>query len=115
MEVRREVVWFAEEMEMRLKANDYKGGWKDCSPMWLLNRLKEEVRELEDELKSQYGFICHCCGHKQEPRKNEAQDIIREASDVANYAMMIADIVQKGEGEVYPWEKSPLVLSMARK
>jgi hypothetical protein len=44
--LRPEVVAFAEIMERELRANDFKGGWKEESPDDLLEHLEEEVREL---------------------------------------------------------------------
>jgi hypothetical protein len=72
--LREPVRWFAGEMEKKLKANDHKGGWADCDDGYLLDRLKEEVDELAAAL------LCDTDG-----------SIILEATDVANFAMMIAD------------------------
>lgn len=69
--VRPQVKWFAEKMEETLKANDHKGGWDNCNTLWLISRLREEVDELEGS----------CVNEK----------VIKEATDVANFAMMIAD------------------------
>ena len=77
MKPRKEVTWFAEQMEMRLRGNDHKGGWRDCFTPWLFRRLTEEVEELRLEIYDKSGW-------------NERR-IIRECSDVANFAMMIAD------------------------
>jgi len=70
-EVREPVKWFAEQMEQQLKANDHKGGWEGCTFYYLEKRLNEEVKELVDATKF--------------------EDVIREVTDVANFAMMIAD------------------------
>jgi hypothetical protein len=73
IQIRKAVQWFAEQMEKELKANDYKGGWDSCSEEYLLNRLKEELNELE---------------------LSPIVDIdmyISECADVANFAMMLAD------------------------
>jgi len=56
-------------MEKKLRENDYKKHWSNCDHQYLLNRLKEEVTELEKPM----------------------WDVIEEAADVANFAMMIAD------------------------
>lgn len=69
-DIRQEVSWFSLEMERKLKANDHKGGWRDCSMDYLFRRLREEMDELA---------------------LAEGDDIIDEAADVANFAMMIAD------------------------
>lgn len=65
---------FVYEMERRLLANDHKGGWRGCEELWLMLRLMEEVGELAHALN--VGGAAH---------------IVREAADVANLAMMIAD------------------------
>lgn len=92
--MRESVRWFAEKMEETLKKNDYKGGWETCSKEWLLQRLKEEVDELYVEI---LGKPCSCrgiadCNHIHIQNKER---IISEATDVANIAMMIADITNK--------------------
>lgn len=70
---RDEVRWFARKMEETLKENDYKGGWQQCSYEFLIQRLIEELRELELT------------------DNNNHDEVIRECTDVANFAMMIAD------------------------
>src|SRR3990167_1972258 len=72
---RHQVRQFAELMEERLKANDHKGGWDTCEPVWLLKRLREET----DELEAMFGA-------------NDFDSFQREAADVGNFAMMIADL-----------------------
>lgn len=78
IELRPEVQWFAEQMELTLRRNDHKGGWKDCDIDWLMERLEEEAKELFYSLQT----------------PNSKESIISEATDVANFAMMIADIIQ---------------------
>lgn len=75
-EVREPVKWFAQQMELQLSANDHKGGWNKCEYDYLINRLEEEI----EELRALEGI----------PDISTAQ-VIREAADVANFAMMIAD------------------------
>lgn len=70
--LRPQVLWFANEMERQLQANDHKTGWDRMAARQLLNRLKQETIEL---------------GRAIESGKNVAE----EAADVANFAMMIAD------------------------
>ena len=77
LKLRPEVQWFAEQMERTLRKNDHKGGWQVDSSGALLTRLKEETEELQAAL-------------------IQGQDIapeysIKEAADVANFAMMLAD------------------------
>jgi len=71
VELRPALRWFAEQMELKLRANDHKGGWNQCSLQYLFEKLDEEVGELSATLTN--------------------EETIREAADVANIAMMIAD------------------------
>ena len=70
--MRGEVAWFAQEMEGQLQENDDKNGWEVMSAKWLLNRLKQEVGELKRAIEKK-------------------TNVVEEAADVANFAMMIAD------------------------
>ena len=79
------VRWFAEEMERTLRANDGKGGWGAEPEHWLLKRLYEEA----DELAKAIGGCCKTCGASHKPESK--QRTIKEATDVANFAMMLAD------------------------
>ena len=83
MQVRESVKWFAEQMENKLKENDKKGGWDDCNIYWLIQRIREETNELLSAVNLNRDL-----GATKE-------NIIREAADVANFAMMIADIARK--------------------
>lgn len=80
---RKEVEWFADQMEKKLSQNDHKGGWQNCDFKYLLKRLKEEQTEVEDALKLRgttfFGTVL------------KDKEIIDECADVANFAMMIAD------------------------
>lgn len=76
--MRPEVLAFAEAMESQLKANDHKPGWKDDAAGPLLLRIREEVRELEQAV---YGST-----------EADRPLILAEAADVANFAMMVADV-----------------------
>ena len=77
VELRDEVRWFAEQMELRLRANDHKGGWQDEDPLWLWANIHHEELELHHAL------------YLNPPVDRQA--VIREAADVANFAMMVAD------------------------
>ena len=76
VELRDEIRWFAEQMELRLRANDHKGGWTDEDEVWLWSRIGEEWQELHGAM-----YVA--------PKSHQA--VIREAADVANFAMMLAD------------------------
>jgi len=79
--LRPEVIWFAGRMEKKLKKNDHKGGWSEDMLPYLGKRFGEEVNEFIDAMYS-----------------NNAEGTINEAADVANFAMMIADILAKRKG-----------------
>lgn len=76
---RRAVERFALGMERKLRQNDYKGGWKQMSVDEMLERLDEEVEELKKAL------------HPM--RKENPQRVFKEAVDIANFCMFIADNV----------------------
>ena len=77
--LRPELQWFAEKMEETLQANDWKNGWKVMSSEEILERLEEELDEL---------------GVAMFSIQPSARDIIKEATDVANFAMFIAYIMK---------------------
>ena len=43
--LRPSVRWFAEQMELQLRENDHKPGWKHASKAHLYGRLREETLE----------------------------------------------------------------------
>lgn len=78
------VAWFAEQMEQKLQANDHKPDWErvDRDELdWLFIRLLEEALELHK--------AALYAGQGPWTKK----DVVEEAADVANFAMMIADKV----------------------
>lgn len=79
MTQRKEVIEFANAMEMKLKQNDWKEHWKYDSLKRLMRKLKAEVTELEDALV--LGI--------DNPEL--------ECIDIANYAMMIYDNLKGGK------------------
>ena len=72
--------------------NDFKKHWENASREdcgWFLKCLKEEVRELEEAL--EIGSV---------------RDVVLEAADVGNFAMMIMNVFARGqEGEVLDPDK----------
>ncbi len=70
----RSVIRFVDVMLEKLDENRHKGHWRDMSQKWLLNRLRQETGELRRAVEG-----------------GNATEIAREAADVANFAMMIAD------------------------
>lgn len=79
---RREVEAFADAMEAQLRANDHKGGWKMDKPEDLFVRLTEEASELDHEIAQKYI----------RETLFDPSEVVKEAADVANFAMMIADV-----------------------
>ncbi|HDR4727299.1 hypothetical protein ABR776_26535 [Bacillus cereus] len=82
--VRNEVSWFAEHMESKLQENEHKTGWTDCSVEFLSSQIRKNLNELDSmfqELPSNYSVF--------------SANVIRQCSDIANFAMMIADISDK--------------------
>lgn len=73
---KRKTQEFSRLMVKRLEENDDKGGWENCDASWLVVRLREEASELIDAY-----------------RKKGDREIIEEAVDVANFAMMIVDVL----------------------
>lgn len=78
---RPEVVAFADAMERKLRANDWKGTWKHDAPGALMDRVHEELTEFRDEL------------FTRGPRDTDAHKValLNEAADVANMLMMVVD------------------------
>lgn len=78
MTIRPEVQMFAELMEQKLRENDAKGGWDRCTRGYLLRRLATETRELRAAVQR---------------RTVDPVEVAREAADVANFCMMLADVM----------------------
>jgi hypothetical protein len=74
------VVWFARAMERKLRENDHKPGWRGEDAGALLERVDDEI----DELKRAVGV-------------RPPLVVLDEAADVANMAMMVADVCSKQE------------------
>jgi hypothetical protein len=84
IELRPEVQKFAEAMELKLRENDHKPGWKNESPFWLFEQAGTEYREAHDAL-----AILFCDGTNREKQRNDARN---ELVDTANFLMMTADV-----------------------
>ena len=88
--MRKSVQKFAELMEKVLQENDHKGGWENCDFDYLFIRLTEEKRELRNLFhKRKFHYDLEL---KSEKLKEKA---IKEAVDVANFCMMIADVINQ--------------------
>lgn len=85
--MRKEVKWFAEQMESKLVTKDpiYPFGWKKDTAFSLLNSLDYKVLDLEDSLEQLENGIA------------TKEEVLWLAVDVANFAMMIADKIEKDE------------------
>jgi NTP pyrophosphatase (non-canonical NTP hydrolase) len=87
------VLAFAREMEVKLAANRHKGdreGWARESTEWLMTRLREEVAELQAQLPYRVGV--RSADDSGWESRGSPRGIREEAADVANFAMMIADV-----------------------
>jgi len=76
MILRAQVRAFAEAMERRLQANDWKGGWTGCDAYAFCHRILDEYCELLVALDA--------------PQANKR--VLEEAADVANFAMIVCDL-----------------------
>ncbi len=108
MNIRSEVLAFAEEMEKRLEANDHKGGWLNCTTRFLSEKLLEEVAELLLSINSQDLSDTQLVEifSSQLGRLRKGSNILGsptlESVDVGNVAMMFAD---KRRRQVFHWVK----------
>jgi len=75
------VLKFAIAMSGKLSANSDKSGWWNEDNGYLFRRLGQEIAELRRAIK----------------KNKSKEDIIGEAADVANFAMMIADNYEQEE------------------
>jgi NTP pyrophosphatase (non-canonical NTP hydrolase) len=90
---RPEVVAFADAMERELRANDHKGGWRDDHHDDLMSRLSDELLELQQALDLSRGKSA--AYYPNNPNGPTWQSVVlSEAADVANFAMMIADVCE---------------------
>lgn len=106
-DLRPEVVAMAIAMERKLRDNDHKPGWKQDSAGALFERLKEEVGELGEVIAPMAEAVYR--GWPDYGRgggtANWAAVTLGEAADVANFAMMIADV--RGALPVADTEETP--------
>lgn len=95
---RPEVRAFANLMERQLRANDHKPGWKGDHWVDLFNRIEQERLELGVE----------CSVNSRGLRTGTPETIGREAADVANFAMMVADVCGALPLYAHPPKASPM-------
>ena len=89
---RESVCWFSGLMETKLRENDHKGHWRNCDLEYMEQRIREEFAELSAAL-MQYQ-IASLSPHEATRTRYLGDRVKREAADVANFAMMIADRVR---------------------
>lgn len=82
--IRSCIMDFALEMEKKLRKHDDKDEWEGLYEEMLLGWLKNETKELAKALEKYYLKDTGATKRR----------VIKEAADVANYAMMIADNVK---------------------
>jgi NTP pyrophosphatase (non-canonical NTP hydrolase) len=80
--VDQKVNWFALYMKNKLTLNLYKGKWDNYTVQWLFEKLLVEISEL-------YNATV------KYDNEEYYEKIINESADIANYALMIADIINK--------------------
>lgn len=83
-EIRKPVENFARAMENKLRKNNHKQHWSECSTDYLLHRLRGEVMELEEAIFEGKSY----------------EEIKDECTDVANFAMFIYDNLSYEKREV---------------
>jgi hypothetical protein len=101
MKPRKEVLQFAEEMENKLRQNDHKGHWLNCRWYEIFPRIMDERDELLAAIKPRE---LHTMNHNL--TLQQKREIISECADIANFAMMVADIVD--HCEIKDARKEPL-------
>jgi hypothetical protein len=92
--IRSSLAWFVIRMEQKLRENDHKGGWVDCTMRYLLVRMKNERTELAAAVRraKRHAGVGYW-------RRDDAEGVIREAADVSNFAYMVADVAKKSTRE----------------
>jgi NTP pyrophosphatase (non-canonical NTP hydrolase) len=85
LDARPEVITLARAMEERLRANEAKGHWAGCTFGYLFTRLHEELSELSNAMAFEH---------------ESPEQVWREAADVANFVMMLADNYQRQHPEM---------------
>jgi hypothetical protein len=91
--VRPSVAWFAQRMEAKLAKNDFKDGWINCSASELYEMLQHECKELEEKYRARQIETARDSELHLPHFKDTSNDsLIDECADIANFAMMIADL-----------------------
>jgi len=94
---RKELQWFAKIMETKL---DYKGGWYSLTPLQLINLLKGELEELEAEIIEERMLnFSEDSNIKYSENPINIQDAQFECANIANFCMMLADILENSSAK----------------
>ena len=84
---------FKDEMLRVLSANaDVKGGHRGCNAAFLVCKLLEEAGEVAKLLRRSMDFRT---GRLEPVSPQKARRVLRECADVANIAMMLADLARR--------------------
>lgn len=88
--VREELRKFTHYQDWVLAENDHRGGWRNLNALELLMRIHGEIGELIEVVSY----------HIKNPKSDAGkEDVMKECADVANYAMMLWDNIQRGDSE----------------
>lgn len=96
--LRSEVLRFAVLMEAKLRANDHKPGWKHDAALGLVARVEGEATELREIVETHWENTRRDFVESMDPSRgwrgapDLSEAIGNEAADVANMAMMVADV-----------------------
>lgn len=67
----------------KLDDNNHKRNWRNMSEKWLLHRAHQELGELQRAIEQGKPFV----------------EVAKEAADVANFCMMVADVYGENNQE----------------
>lgn len=87
MVLREALKTFAQSMEIELRKNEFRGNWGEHDPEEMMAKLWDEVYDLDDQVEAYMNG------------NGDKDKILKEAVDVANYAMFVADIVMASMGD----------------
>ena len=88
-----EIAWFAEQMQQKLSENEHKEHWINNGLISLFLGMEGEVAEADDAMD---GLMNALVDQPDSANiRKMVDELIRECADVANFAMMIADIARR--------------------
>lgn len=86
-------------MELELRKHDHKGGWQNCTYEYLLDGIERETKELRECFWYPDGrsdFICLDDDFMVSASFSK-DEVLSECADVANFAMMVFDVLMQRE------------------